>query len=141
MEQNAFKNVNYCWYTNISFYLHSSGGKSYNVYLNVVHSFNTSVNQTSVQTKTVVFLNRYLIRVVLLEGVVIKVIRKHIGKPKSATLVKCIVKQTVCDLKGSGLCYVWVDMSELLCSKVCFLQQLLQANIPSHLAVKTHSQT
>ncbi len=44
------------------------------------------------QPKTVVFLNRYLIRVVLLKGVVINFMRKHNGKPKSATLVKFIVK-------------------------------------------------
>ncbi len=30
--------------TNIYSYLETSGGKSYNVYLNVVHFFNTSVN-------------------------------------------------------------------------------------------------
>ncbi len=44
------------------------------------------------QPKTVVFLNRYLMCDVLLEAVVIDFIRKHIGKPKSATLVKFIVK-------------------------------------------------
>jgi hypothetical protein len=30
------------------FYLETSGGQSYNLYLNVVHLFNTSVNKTSV---------------------------------------------------------------------------------------------
>ncbi len=35
MEQRAFKNVSYCWNTNISFYLDSD------LYLNVVHFFNT----------------------------------------------------------------------------------------------------
>jgi len=44
------------------------------------------------QPKTVVFLNRYLIRVVPLKGIIIDFIRKHIGKPKSAALVKFIVK-------------------------------------------------
>jgi hypothetical protein len=44
MEQLAFKNVNNCLNTNIYFYLETSGGQSYNLYLSVVHFFNTSVN-------------------------------------------------------------------------------------------------
>ncbi len=44
MEQRALKNVNYGLNTNIYSYLETSGGKSYNLYLNVVHFFNTSVN-------------------------------------------------------------------------------------------------
>jgi hypothetical protein len=44
MEQHAFKNVNYCLYTNIYSYLETNGGQSSNLYLNVVHFFNTSVN-------------------------------------------------------------------------------------------------
>jgi hypothetical protein len=48
MEQHALKNVNNCWNTNISFYLETSSGQSYNLFLNVVHFFNTSVNYSSV---------------------------------------------------------------------------------------------
>ncbi len=44
MEQRALKNVNNCLYTNIYSYLETSGGISYNPYLNVVHIFNTRVN-------------------------------------------------------------------------------------------------
>jgi len=39
-----FKNGNNCLYTNIYSYLETSGGISYNPYLNVVHFFNTRVN-------------------------------------------------------------------------------------------------
>ena len=42
MEQHAFKNVNNCLNTNIYSYLEASGGKSSNLYLNVVH-FSTPV--------------------------------------------------------------------------------------------------
>jgi hypothetical protein len=41
MEQRTYKKVNN---TNIYSYLKTSGGKSYNVYLNVVHFFNTRAN-------------------------------------------------------------------------------------------------
>jgi hypothetical protein len=44
MEQRALKNISNCLYTNIYSYLETSGGKSYNPYLNVVHIFNTRVN-------------------------------------------------------------------------------------------------
>jgi hypothetical protein len=44
MEQRAFNNVNNCLNTNIYSYLETSGGKSFNLYLNVVHFFNTSDN-------------------------------------------------------------------------------------------------
>ncbi len=47
-EQHTLKNVNNCLKTNIYFYLETSGGQSFNLYLNVVHFFNTSVNWTSV---------------------------------------------------------------------------------------------
>ncbi len=43
-----FKKVNNCLNTNIHSYLEASGGKSSIPYLNVVISFNTSINQTSV---------------------------------------------------------------------------------------------
>ncbi len=48
MEQRALKNVNNGLNTNIYSYVEASGGQSYNIYLNVVHFFNTSVNKTSV---------------------------------------------------------------------------------------------
>jgi hypothetical protein len=34
--------------SNIYYYLKTSGGQSFNLYLNVVHFFNASVNETSV---------------------------------------------------------------------------------------------
>ncbi len=43
-----FRNVNNCLNTKIYSYLETSGGQSYNLYLNVVHFFNASLNQTSV---------------------------------------------------------------------------------------------
>ena len=48
MEQRALKNVNICLNTNIYSYLETSGGQISNLYLNVVHFFNTSVNKTCV---------------------------------------------------------------------------------------------
>ena len=44
MEQWAFKNVNNCLNTNIYSYLVTSGDQNSNLYLNVVHFFNASVN-------------------------------------------------------------------------------------------------
>jgi hypothetical protein len=44
VEHRALKNVNNCLNTNIHSYLETSGGQSSNLYLNVVHFFNTSVN-------------------------------------------------------------------------------------------------
>jgi hypothetical protein len=44
MEQHTSKNVNNCWNTNISFYLETSGGQNSNLYINVAHFFNISVN-------------------------------------------------------------------------------------------------
>ncbi len=44
MEQCTLKNVNNYLNTNIYSYLETSGGQSYNLYLNVVHFFNTRVN-------------------------------------------------------------------------------------------------
>jgi hypothetical protein len=43
-ELHALKNVNNCLNSNIYSYLETSGGQSSNLYLNVVHFFNTSVN-------------------------------------------------------------------------------------------------
>jgi hypothetical protein len=46
MEQHALKIVSNCLNTNIYSYLETSGGQSSNLYLNIFHFFNTSVNQT-----------------------------------------------------------------------------------------------
>ncbi len=43
MEQHALKNVNNCLNANISSNLETSGGQISNLYLDVVHFFNTSV--------------------------------------------------------------------------------------------------
>ncbi len=48
MEQHALKNANNCLNTNIYSYLETSGGKSYNLCLNIVHFFKTSLNKISV---------------------------------------------------------------------------------------------
>jgi hypothetical protein len=48
MEQRAFKNVNNCLNTSIYTYFETSGGQSYNIFLDVVHFFNNSVIWTSV---------------------------------------------------------------------------------------------
>ncbi len=42
MEQRALKNVKSCLNTKISFYMETSGGQNFNLYLNVVHFINTS---------------------------------------------------------------------------------------------------
>jgi len=44
MEQRTLKNVNSCLNKYTYSYLETSGGQSFNLYLNVVHFFNTSVN-------------------------------------------------------------------------------------------------
>ncbi len=44
IEQCTLKNVNNCLNTNSYSYLETSGGHSSDLYLNVVHFFNTSVN-------------------------------------------------------------------------------------------------
>jgi hypothetical protein len=44
MEQCAFKNVNNYLDINIYSYLETSGGQSSNMYVDVVHFFNTKVN-------------------------------------------------------------------------------------------------
>ncbi len=43
VEQRAFKNVNNCLNTNIYSYLETSCGQNSNLYLNIVHFFDTSV--------------------------------------------------------------------------------------------------
>ncbi len=44
MEKRTLKNVNNCLNINIYSYLETSVSKSYNLYLNVVQFFNTSLN-------------------------------------------------------------------------------------------------
>jgi hypothetical protein len=44
MEQRTLKTVSNFWNTNICSFLEKSGGQSSNLYLNVAHFFNTSVN-------------------------------------------------------------------------------------------------
>jgi hypothetical protein len=44
MEQHALKIVNNCLNSNIYSYLETSGRQSSNLYLNIVHFYNTSVN-------------------------------------------------------------------------------------------------
>jgi hypothetical protein len=44
MEQPALKNVNNHLTTNIYTYLEASGGQSFNLYLNIIQIFNTSVS-------------------------------------------------------------------------------------------------
>jgi len=44
MEHHALKFLNNYLNTNIYYYLEASGGQSSNLYLNVVHFFNTIVN-------------------------------------------------------------------------------------------------
>ncbi len=48
MEEHALENVNSRQNTKITLYLVTSGGQNFNLYLNVVYFFNTSVNQTFV---------------------------------------------------------------------------------------------
>jgi hypothetical protein len=48
MDHHTLKNVNNCLNSNIYSNLETSVGQSYNLYLNVVHFFNTIINWTSV---------------------------------------------------------------------------------------------
>jgi hypothetical protein len=43
MEERALKSINNCLSTNIYSYLETSGGQSFDLYLNVAHIFNTRV--------------------------------------------------------------------------------------------------
>jgi hypothetical protein len=61
MEQCILKNVNNCLITNIFSYLETSGGKSYNIYLNVVHFFQKVLIRHLWQPKTIVLLHWCLI--------------------------------------------------------------------------------
>jgi hypothetical protein len=44
MDQHTLKNVSKCLNSNIYSYLETSGGQSSDLYLNVLHFFNTSAN-------------------------------------------------------------------------------------------------
>jgi hypothetical protein len=44
IEKHALKKINNCWNTNISFYLDTSGGQSYNLFLYVVYFVSASFN-------------------------------------------------------------------------------------------------
>ena len=57
----CLKNVNNYLNTNIYSYLETSGGKSSNLYLNVVHFLTPVLIRHLWQLKTVVFLHWYLI--------------------------------------------------------------------------------
>ncbi len=48
MEQCSLKNVNNCQNIKIFFYLETPGGQNSDLYLNIVHFLNISVNYTSV---------------------------------------------------------------------------------------------
>ncbi len=66
MEQHASKYVNNCLNTNIYSYLETSGGQSYNLYLNVVPFLTPVLIRQLWQLKTVVFLHWCLMRAILL---------------------------------------------------------------------------
>jgi hypothetical protein len=61
MKQHTLKNVNNCLNTNIYSDLETSGGQSYNLYLNVVHFLTPVLIRHLWQLKTVVFLHWCLI--------------------------------------------------------------------------------
>jgi len=67
MEQRTLENVNSCLNTNIYSYLQTSGGQSYNLYLNVVHFLTPVLIRHLWQLKKVVSLHWCLICTVLLE--------------------------------------------------------------------------
>ncbi len=67
MEQHILKIVKTCLNANIYSYLETSGGQSYNPYLNVVHFSTQILIRYLWQLKTVVFLHWCLICAVLLQ--------------------------------------------------------------------------
>ncbi len=73
MEQHALVIVNNCLYTKIYSYLESSGGQSFNIYLNVVHFLTPILIRHLWQLKTVAFLH-----LCLLHAVVLQIKRGHI---------------------------------------------------------------
>jgi hypothetical protein len=66
MEQYALKDVNHCCITNIFFYLETSGGQNYNLYLNVFNFSTPALTRHLWQPKRVVFLQRCLLQAFLL---------------------------------------------------------------------------
>jgi hypothetical protein len=84
MEQHAFINVNSCLDTNIYSYLETSGGQSYNPYLNVVHFSTPELIRNLWQLKTAVFLHWCLIWAVPLDLPNYTPLKKH----SSFTLAK-----------------------------------------------------
>ncbi len=66
MEQHDLKIANNCLNANIYSYLDTSGGQSYNLYLNVVNFLTPVLNRYLWQLKTVVFLHWCLICALLL---------------------------------------------------------------------------
>jgi hypothetical protein len=67
IQQHTLKNVSNYWNTKIYSYLETFGGKSSNLYLNVVHFFSTPVLIRHLrQLKAVVFLHWCLILAILL---------------------------------------------------------------------------
>jgi len=65
--KSHFKVFYNCLNANIYSYLKTSGGQSSNLYLNLVHFFNTSVIRHLWQLKTVVFLHWSLICALLFD--------------------------------------------------------------------------
>jgi hypothetical protein len=61
MEEHALKDVNNCLNTNIYSYLKTSGGQSFNLYLNAIHFSTPVLIRHLWQLKTTVFLHRCLI--------------------------------------------------------------------------------
>jgi hypothetical protein len=72
MEKRTFKKVNSCWNTKINFYLETSGGQNYNLYLNVVHFSMPVLIRHLWMLKTVASLQMCQLCVVLL-----KIFGKH----------------------------------------------------------------
>jgi hypothetical protein len=69
MEQYAFKNVNSCWNTKITFYFETSGIENSILYLNDVLFPTPVLIRHLWQLKTLVFLHRCLLCAVLLPNV------------------------------------------------------------------------
>jgi hypothetical protein len=64
MKLHALKSVNNCLNNNVYSYLKTSGGKSSNLHLNVVHIFNGSFTRQLWHLTTVVFMHWCLMRTV-----------------------------------------------------------------------------
>ncbi len=66
MEQHTLKNVNNCLNTNIYSYLETSGGQSYDLYINAIHFWTPVLIRHLLQLKAAAFLQRCLICALLL---------------------------------------------------------------------------